>query len=231
MNRGLILGPDGHKMSKSKGNVIDPDDVVKKLGADTVRLYLAFIGPFNEPGSYPWSPEAIVGVRRFLERAWKLQEKIVPKITTDVEREHHKMIKKVTQDVADLKFNTAIAAMMSFMNVTERHGLTSAMYDDFLRVLAPFAPHISEELWHNRGHKKSVHLEKWPKWSEKKLVQNEVTMAVQVQGKLRGTIQCSLQDSNDKIENMALESVIKWLDGKSPRKVIVIPGKIVNIVL
>lgn len=231
MNRGLILGPDGQKMSKSKGNVIDPDDVVKRLGADTVRMYLAFIGPFNEPGSYPWSPEAIVGVRRFLERVWKLQDKIVLEAPAEVERELHKAIKKVTEDISEMKFNTAIAALMSFINIAEKQGVTSSQFDCLLTLLAPFAPHISEELWHVRGHKRSVHLEKWPRWSDKKLIASEVTIAVQVNGKLRGTVVMPAQASENNVRNAALKEVGKWLEGKDPKRVIVIPGKIVNIVL
>ncbi len=231
MNRGLILGPDGQKMSKSKGNVIDPDDVVKKLGADTVRMYLAFIGPFNEPGSYPWSPEAIVGVRRFLERVWRLQEKISLGVHEETERELHKVIKKITEDVAGLKFNTAIAALMSFINVAEKHGISSSQFDSLVTLLAPFAPHISEELWHMRGHKKSVHLERFPRWSEKKLISSSITIAVQVNGKLRGTLQATPNLAEDTLKEMALTEVKKWIGEGTPRRVIVIPNKIVNIVL
>lgn len=231
MNRGLILGPDGQKMSKSKGNVIDPDDVVKRLGADTVRMYLAFIGPFNEPGSYPWSPEAIVGIRRFLERVWKLQTKITSTTTSDVEREMHKTIKKVTEGVTELKFNTAIASLMSFLNVADKSGLTSAQFDTLITLLAPFAPHITEELWHLRGHKRSVHLEKWPRWSEKKLVSEEVTIAIQVNGKLRGTVSVTPNATEESVRTRSLKEVERWLEGKTPKRVIVIPGKIVNIVI
>lgn len=231
MNRGLILGPDGQKMSKSKGNVIDPDDVVKKLGADTVRLYLAFIGPFNEPGSYPWSPEAIVGVRRFLERIWKLQHKIIPTTHIDTEKELHKTIKKVSEDFKALKFNTAIAALMGFINTAERTGITSAQFDILITLLAPCAPHITEELWHLRGHKKSIHLEKWPRWSEKKLTSSSVHVAVQVNGKLRGMITVRNNESEDIVKQSALNEVTKWLEGKPPKRVIVVPNKVVNIVI
>lgn len=237
MNRGLIMGPDGQKMSKSRGNVIDPDAIVKQLGADTVRLYLAFIGPFNETGSYPWNPDGVVGVRRFLERVWKLgqpeSEKGTPAVYKELESSLHKTIKKVTDDVAALKFNTAIAAMMSFLNEAERDGISAKQFDTLLALLAPFAPHITEELWHLRGHKKSIHVEKWPKYEAKKAVSAVVTIAVQFNGKVRGTV--SAQAGASEADILALvrahEPLAKHFEGKEPRRVIVVPDRLVNIVL
>ncbi|MFZ2594052.1 MAG: alpha/beta fold hydrolase [Minisyncoccia bacterium] len=231
MNRGLIMGPDGQKMSKSKGNVIDPDDVVKRLGADTVRMYLAFIGPYNEVGSYPWSQESIAGVRRFLERVWKLQFSLSTKVSEDTERELHKMIKKCSEDMQEMKFNTAIAALMTFINHAEKQGITSAQYDTLIKLLAPLAPHCAEELWHIRGHKQSIHLEKWPKWQEKKLIASSVIMAVQVNGKLRGQFTCAIAESKEVIEQLAQRAVEKWTADQRIVKIIIVPQRLVNIVV
>lgn len=231
MNRGLIMGPDGQKMSKSKGNVIDPDDVVTRLGADTVRMYLAFIGPYNEVGSYPWSQESIAGVRRFLERVWKLQFSLSTKVSEDTERELHKMIKKCSEDMQEMKFNTAIAALMTFINHAEKQGITSAQYDTLIKLLAPLAPHCAEELWHIRGHKQSIHLEKWPKWQEKKLIASSVIMAVQVNGKLRGQFTCAIAESKEVIEQLAQRAVEKWTADQRVVKIIIVPQRLVNIVV
>lgn len=236
MNRGLIMGPDGQKMSKSRGNVIDPDEIVRRLGADTVRLYLAFIGPYNETGSYPWNPDGVVGVRRFLERVWKLAQ---PEITKgmakkfdDLEASLHKTIKKVTDDIAALKFNTAIAAMMSFLNEAE-NGISHAQLDTFLKLLAPFAPHMAEELWRSRTHRTSIHLEKWPKYDPKKAVSVVSTIAVQVNGKVRGTVSVPWDASESIVvaHAHADESIMRHLEGKTVRRTIYVPGKILNIVV
>lgn len=248
MNRGLIMGPDGQKMSKSRGNVIDPDEIVKQLGADTVRMYLAFIGPFNETGSYPWNPDGVVGVRRFLERVWKLGQpesdpnsakatrgtgRGTPSVYKELEPSLHKTIKKVTEDVAALKFNTAIAAMMSFLNEAERDGISKAQFDTLLMLLAPFAPHITDELWHMRGHKKSIHVEKWPKWSEKRLASATATIAVQFNGKVRGTVSALAGASETEILEIVRghEPLAKHMEGREPRRVILVPDRLINIVL
>lgn len=233
MNRGLIMGPDGQKMSKSKGNVIDPDEVVARLGADTVRLYLAFIGPYNEPGSYPWNPDSIIGVRRFLERTWALQEKLIEKKSKETDVELHKTIAKLTDDIQQLKYNTAVAQMMIFLNMAEKHGITEEQYATFLQVLAPFAPHITEELWHTLGNKKSIHIEKWPKYDSKKLKSSEITIAVQVNSKVRGTITIAptALEKEAVIAANENESVAKWIEGKEVKKIIYVPGRILNIVV
>ncbi|MBI5003698.1 class I tRNA ligase family protein [Candidatus Kaiserbacteria bacterium] len=235
MNRGLILGPDGAKMSKSKGNVIDPDAVVAQLGADTVRLYLAFIGPYNEAGSYPWNPDSIVGVRRFLERVWRLGQLTVDskQLTADaeVERLLHKTIKKVGEDCAEMKFNTAISQMMIFVNTAESKGITRAQYATFVRLLAPFAPHITEELWHEIGNKKSVHLEPWPKYDKKKLVSDTVTIMIQINGKLRGEVRVAADADKDTVESAAKRAVADRLTDQTIQRTIVVPGRLVNFVV
>ncbi len=246
MNRGLILGPDGQKMSKSKGNVIDPDEVVAKLGADTVRLYLAFIGPYNEAGSYPWNPDSIIGVRRFLERVWRLGQttqttqnmaqiekrrfSILDK-DKDVERVLHQTIKKVGEDCAELKFNTAIAQMMIFLNTAEGKGITKQQYATFIRILAPFAPHIAEELWAVLGNKKSVHLAPWPKFDAEKLVADTITIAVQINGKTRAEAKVPHGVSKENQEQAAREAVAERLTGQTITRTIVVQGRLVNFVV
>ncbi|OGG56358.1 hypothetical protein A2680_01090, partial [Candidatus Kaiserbacteria bacterium RIFCSPHIGHO2_01_FULL_55_37] len=178
MNRSLILGPDGQKMSKSRGNVIDPDEVVGRLGADTVRMYLAFIGPYNEVSSYPWNPDSVVGVRRFLERVWKAREYVGKVNNAGLENLLHKTIKKVGEDIAAMKFNTAISALMMFQNALEKEkALGKGQWESFLRLLAPFAPHIVEELWAESGQKKSVHKTEWPEFDAARLIEGSIKIA------------------------------------------------------
>lgn len=253
MNRGLILGPDGQKMSKSKGNVIDPGEWLEKVGADTVRMYLAFIGPFNEVGQYPWDLGGIVGTRRFLERIWKIAQKseiLNPKSETNsnnknskLENSLHKTIKKVTEDVEAFKFNTAISAMMIFLNELEHiTEISKASFDTFLnredfeiflKLLAPFAPHMAEEIWHGLGNKKSIHLEDWPKFDESKIKDARTVIVVQVNGKMRAQFEAETGISEDdaKIKALAMPEVSKWFDGKEVKKVIFVPDKILNLVV
>ncbi len=232
-NRGLILGPDGNKMSKSKGNVINPDEIVDRLGADTVRLYLCFMGPYGITVNYPWDPNGVVGVRRFLERVWKLSSKVTK---TEIKNSKllHKTIKGITEDIEDFKFNTSISKMMILMNEWEKSETVSV--DDFkifLQLLAPFAPHITEELWYQLGEKESIHSVNWPKYDPSFLVDGELTIAIQVNGKLRGDFTVSADTSEDDIKTMAQnhEKVLQWIDGKDIKKVIYVKGKLVSIVI
>jgi leucyl-tRNA synthetase len=231
MNRSLILGPDGQKMSKSKGNVIDPDAVVENLGADTVRMYLAFIGPYSEVSSYPWNPDGVVGVRRFLERVWRLHEKLVEPQDPSVERAIHQTAKKVTEDIPLLKFNTAISAMMSFVNEAESKSITKGQYSAFLRLLAPFAPHMTEELWALLGNISSIHLEKWPKYDPSKLVSDTVTIAVQISGKSRTQVIVPTDSSEAEVRTVAEEAAAKWLEGKEISRVVFVTNRLINLVL
>lgn len=233
MNRGLIMGPDGQKMSKSRGNVIDPDEVVAKLGSDTVRMYLAFIGPYHEVGSYPWSPDGIVGVRRFLERVVALFEKLHLEHDKETERALHRLIQKVTLDVPALKFNTAIAAFMSFLNVVEKKGLTQEQYEMLLRLIAPFAPHLAEELWERLEHTESVHAQLWPRADVELLENDTVTLGVQVNGKRRAEYVARVEEGEDEIKEkiLALPEVRKWLEEREVERIIYVPKRLVNIVV
>lgn len=228
LNRGLILGPDGAKMSKSKGNVINPDEVVEKVGSDSVRCYLAFIGPYNEPGSYPWDPGGVVGVRRFLERASASINSISDDPDQDVEKSLQKTIKKVTEDVEQFKFNTAISAMMSFLNVSSGK-MTKEQALKFLIILAPFAPHLAEELWESMGQEFSVHDQEWPDFEE--VADEVVKIAVQIDGKMRGILEVDSGVPEDQIVEYVLENkdISKWL-GENWEVKKLIPNRVISII-
>ena len=233
LNRGLIMGPDGSKMSKSRDNVIDPDDVVEMVGADTVRMYLAFIGPYNEPGSYPWDMGGIAGVRRFLEKIISASENINTANDKDigVETLLQKTIKKVSDDIAKFKFNTAISSMMTLLNSMGKKSFSIEQFKVFLRLLAPFAPHLTEELWESLGEKTSIHLTNWPGYNAELVVDEVFTVAVQVDGKIRGTFEVAGGISDEELSEQAisLESVKKWV-GSDYRVVKIVPKKLISIV-
>jgi leucyl-tRNA synthetase len=247
MNRGLILGPDGQKMSKSKGNVVDPDEQVERVGSDTVKMYLAFIGPYNETGQYPWDLGGVVGIRRFLERVWKMGNELRSmnyesskeiKENKKLENSLHKTIKKVTGDIENYKFNTAISAMMIFLNElesasTKGSGVTKEHFETFLKLLAPFAPHMTEEIWHQFGKTESIHLEKWPEFDAAKIKEEKITIVVQINGKIRAQFEAKTGISEKEVREkaLALSEVQKWLDQKEIKKVIFVPNKIVNFVV
>jgi len=226
---GLILAEDGKKMSKRYGNVINPDDIVHSYGADTLRVYEMFMGPFTD--AIAWKTASLIGARRFIERVWRLQEKIVAKPDESVERELHKTVKKVGEDIANFKFNTAISQMMIFVNAAEAKGITKRQYQAFVAVLAPFAPHVAEELWRELGNKKTVHLGPWPKYDAKKLVADEVTIVVQINGKVRAQIVVPAGSEEQIVRASAEEAAAKWLEGKTIRKVIFVANRLVNFVI
>ena len=233
LNRGLILGPDGNKMSKSKGNVINPDEIVERLGADTVRLYLAFIGPYNEPGNYPWDPNGVVGVRRFLERVWRLHETLQEVDGEGVLKALNQMIDKVTQDAGRLKFNTAISAMMVFVTQAEKKGVSRASYEILLKILSVFAPHVTEELYSILGNTDSIHRESWPEVDRTLLIEDTVVIGVQINGKRRTEHKFSIDASQEDVENIAkndIPEIKKHLANFEIARIIYVSGKIVNIV-
>ena len=233
MNRSLILGPDGQKMSKSHGNVVDPDEVVTRLGADTVRMYLAFVGPYSEVSSYPWNPDGVVGVRRFLERVWKIGTVTRTNSSSDtVERLLHKTVKKVGEDIAALKFNTAISALMILLNAVEKSGaVNTEQWSVFLKLLSPFAPHIAEELWRGAGNKTSIHAEEWPAFDPALLKEENITIVIQINGKTRGEVQVPFDSDKEVVEDAARAAVILRLTGQKITRTIVVPGRLVNFVV
>src|SRR3990167_4680914 len=229
MNRSLIMGPDGQKMSKSRGNVVDPDAVVARLGADTVRMYLAFIGPYSEVSSYPWNPDGVVGVRRFLERVWKIGTVTRTNSSSDtVERLLHKTVKKVGEDIAALKFNTAISALMILLNAVEKSGaVNTEQWNVFLKLLSPFAQHIAEELWRGAGNKTSIHTEEWPAFDPALLKEENITIVIQINGKTRGEVQVPFDSDKEVVEDAARAAVILRLTGQKITRTIVVPGRLV----
>ncbi|OGG49366.1 hypothetical protein A3C18_02855 [Candidatus Kaiserbacteria bacterium RIFCSPHIGHO2_02_FULL_54_11b] len=232
MNRSIILGPDGQKMSKSHGNVIDPDEVVARLGADTVRMYLAFIGPYNEVSNYPWNPDGVVGVRRFLERIVRATEFVQDDASELLTTELQHTIKKVGNDVKALKFNTAISQLMIFLNLLEKtKHIGRTQWATLLLLLAPFAPHLAEELWSVAGHDTSIHLEPWPSYDEKLLLEKEMPIAIQINGKTRGEVFVASDATKETVEAAAREAVAARLEGKKILRTIVVPGRLVNFVV
>ena len=232
INRSLILGPDGNKMSKSKGNVIDPDEQVERVGSDAVKMYLAFMGPYSEVNNYPWDLGGIAGIRRFLERVNGLSEHIIEKEDAETTKLLHKTIKKVRADILEFKFNTAISALMVFINSAEKTGVSSDTYNKFLRLVAPFAPHITEELW-SVDHDSSIHIEEYPEYDEARTKDEEVTIGVQINGKLRGDITIAPELGEEEAVAIAMkdQQLKTKLDGVSIVKTIYVPGRILNFII
>ncbi len=233
-SHGMILGEGGVKMSKSLGNVVNPDDIVNKYGADTLRLYEMFIGDFEQAAA--WSDDSVKGCRRFLDRVWNMQEFIVDsdEISEDIEVSFNKMIKKVSEDYENLKFNTAIATMMAFTNeIYLKKAITKAEFKVFLQLLNPVCPHITEEIWATIDNELGMHSVKWPEYDENKLVDAFIEIAVQINGKVRDTVKVSNDADKETCEKAAFDSekVKANIEGKEIVKVIVIPKKIVNIVV
>lgn len=240
-NQGMILGEGNEKMSKSKGNVVNPDEIITSHGADTLRLYEMFMGPLE--ASVAWSTNGLDGARRFLDRIWRLfvseedgaiSAKIQVSNDQSLEKSYHQTVKKVTEDYEGIRFNTAISQMMVFINDCYKADVIPTTYaEGFVKMLAPIAPHIAEELWQLLGHDSTLSYEQWPTYDEAKLVDDEVEIAVQVAGKVRAKIVVAKDASKEDIEKVALadEKVQEYLAGKSLVKIIVIPGKLVNIVV
>lgn len=233
-SHGMILGENGEKMSKSRGNVVNPDDIVRDYGADTMRLYEMFIGDFEK--SAPWSAAGIKGCSRFLERIWALLECVADgeAYQPDLEKSFHKTIKKVTEDIENLKFNTAIAAIMALLNEINKAGkITKGELRDLLLLINPFAPHITEEMWQISGFSGMLNEAKWPVFDESKTIDNEIEVAVQINGKVRDKIVVSKDISKEEMEAAAFarEAVKAYTDGKTIVKVIYVPGKLFNIVV
>ena len=232
-SHGMILGENGEKMSKSRGNVVNPDEIVDTYGADTMRLYEMFIGDFEKAA--PWSPKSIKGCRRFLERVWALADKVQDGDTYSEQHEvlMNRTIKKVGEDADNLKANTAIAALMTMLNEFYDKGVNKAEYKTFLALLNPFAPHITEELWQQLGETGLLSVAPWPTYDEAKTVESTVELAVQVNGKLKCTIKLAVDaDKQTAIDTaLAEEKVQHAIEGKQIVKQIVVPGKIVNLVV
>jgi leucyl-tRNA synthetase len=229
---GLVLGPDGRKMSKRWGNVINPTDEVNKFGADTLRMYEMFMGPLQDPKA--WNDRAEAGVFRFLTKIWIQQDKVSVDVKSDQqEREINKLIKKVEEDIQSMSFNTAIAKMMEFANFIQREKeINRSVWERFMLVIAPFAPYISEELWSRLGNEFSIHNAQWPSFNPEMVKDETVEIGVQVNGKMRGTIEISVDDEQEVAmeKAMAQESISKYIPTE-PKKVIYVKGRILNVIV
>ena len=236
-SHGVVLGPDGQRMSKSRGNVVNPDDVTVEFGADTFRVYEAFMGPFDQ--TIAWDSRGVLGVRRFLDKVWKAQQAIkkqkAKESSLEMLRKLNRLIKKVGEDTVELKFNTAVAVMMEFINGLSLSGYQLAVSDwrDFLLILAPYAPFLTEELWQELSPGKSVHAQNWPQWDSKLLAEEEATIIVQVNGKFRGKLTVPRGTGEEEITQQAtkMESVQKHFAGKKVAKTIFIADNLINFVL
>lgn len=233
-NQGMILGSDNRKMSKRWGNVVNPDDVVKFYGADTLRLYEMFMGPFD--ASLPWSTDNIIGSRRFLDKVWRLVSKVSPKAKPHFKIQNilHRTIKKVSEDIENFAFNTSVSSMMILLNEMEKHDeINQKDFEMFLKILSPFAPHITEEIWQTLGHKTLLVLESWPKADSKKMKELEVKIVIQINSKVRATMIIETGAKEEDVVEQAKKhvDVEKWLIGKEIKKVIYIKDRLLNMVV
>jgi len=236
-SHGIVLGPDGRKMSKSFDNIINPDDIINKFGADTLRIYEMFMGPFDQ--TIAWSEESVEGCFRFLKRVRQLFLTKVSDKNTSVKlaSKLHKTIKKVSEDLENLKFNTAVASLMEFIKDwrSDKEDLNKGDLKKFLLILAPFAPHMTEELWQNFSKNKSIHKEPWPRFDTAAIVEEEVTIVIQINGKIRDTLRASREESVNQqlVEKIAKESqkIKKYLSNRKIKKVVYVQGRVINFVL
>ena len=233
-SHGMILGANGEKMSKSRGNVVNPDEIINEYGADTLRTYEMFIGAFDL--SAAWSNEGVKGCRRFMDRVWKLKDMVTGEedYRAVMETKMHQTIKKVSQDYENMKYNTAIAAMMSLVNEFYKQGsVTKGEFKTLLVLLNPVAPHITEELWQMLGEEKRVYQQSWPVFDEQKTIEDTVEIAVQINGKVKANLSIALDEKQEEVQSKAMElpGIKALLEGKTVVKVIYVPGRILNIVV
>lgn len=227
----MILGSNGEKMSKSRGNVVNPDDIIGDYGADTLRTYEMFIGAFDL--SAAWSEDGVKGCRRFLERVWKLQDLVTPEegYSEDLEIKMHQTIKKVSNDFENLKYNTAIAAMMALINeFYKKNAVTKGEMKTLLTLLNPVAPHITEEIWQSAGYEGRIYQAKWPEYEEAKTIEATVEIAVQINGKTKATLAIGREEAKDSVIAKAKEMIADKLTGNVVKEIYV-PGRIVNLVM
>jgi leucyl-tRNA synthetase len=237
---GIVLAADGEKMSKSRGNVVNPDMVVKKFGVDTLRMYELFLGPYETQVS--WNNQGIIGVKRFLDRVWEwiarfqisdLRFKNENQTSEKAERALHRLIKKITEDIENFRFNTAVAAFMEFHNEVKAEPVDIKFVKTFLILLYPFAPHLCEELNERLGNKKSLQLEQWPEYNASKIVEANVEIVVQINGKVKGRVQVPAHSSQDFVQNqaMGLPAVKAVLPQGGVKRAIFVKDRLINLVI
>ena len=239
VHQGIVLGEDNQKMSKSRGNVVNPDEMIDRFGADAVRLYEMFMGPLE--AMKPWSTRGVEGVTRFLERVWRMivneEGRLSAAVVSSVaalehQRILHQTIKKVTEDIEHLRFNTAISQMMVFTNeMTKLEQRPRSLIEPFVLVLSPFAPHLAEELWALLGHRPSVSQQPWPAFDPALTVSDRLTIPIQINGKLRGKIEVGPDVGRQEIEAFARQEAAEWLQGKELKKIIYVEKKLINFVV
>jgi leucyl-tRNA synthetase len=230
LTQGMVL-KDGEVMSKSKGNIVDPDSIIKHYGADTLRLFILFAAPPET--ELEWDDRGIEGANKFLNRVWRVQENLKDKADPALLRAMHKAIKKVTEDIEEFKFNTAIASLMEFTNAIYQSGADIEVFSNLVLLISPIAPHFSEELWQLLGNKESICKFAWPKYDPAMLVEDTVTVVIQVNGKLRSKVDVPAEISDDKLKKLVLadNALVPWIGGKPIRNFIIVPRKLVNIVV
>jgi leucyl-tRNA synthetase len=239
VHQGIVLGEDNQKMSKSRGNVVNPDEMIDRFGADAVRLYEMFMGPLE--AMKPWSTRGVEGVTRFLERVWRLMVDEAGRLSSAIvdsvppveqQRILHQTIKKVTEDIEHLRFNTAISQMMVFTNeMTKLPQRPRTLIEPFLLLLSPFAPHLTEELWSIIGNRPSISQQPWPSFDSALTVSDRLTIPVQVNGKLRGKLEVSANADRQQVQDLARQVAAEWLTGKELKKVIYVEQKLINFVV
>jgi leucyl-tRNA synthetase len=230
LTQGMVL-KDGEVMSKSKGNIVDPDSMIKNYGADALRLFILFAAPPET--ELEWDERGLEGALKFLNRIWRIRENLKSAAGPEVIKCLHRTIKKVSEDFSEFKFNTAIASLMELTNAIYQYGADKQVFSKFLIMFSPIAPHFCEELWQILGNKESIFKASWPKFDPEFLVEENVEMVIQVNGKLRSKIEVPSDISQDKLKEMVLGDIklAPWLKGKPPKKFIIVPKKLVNIVI
>jgi leucyl-tRNA synthetase len=230
LTQGMVL-KDGEVMSKSRGNIVDPDSIIKKYGADTLRLFILFAAPPET--ELEWDDRGIEGAFKFLNRVWRIQDNLKDKAALELIRILHKTIKKVTEHIEGFKFNTAIASLMELTNAIYQSGADKEVFSNLVLMISPIAPHFAEELWQILGNKESICKAAWPKYDSAMLVEENVTVVIQVNGKLRSKVDCPADIAEDKLKELVLadEKLKPWIEGKPIRSFIIIPNKLVNIVI
>ncbi len=230
LTQGMVL-KDGEVMSKSRGNIVDPDSIIQKYGADTLRLFILFAAPPET--ELEWDDRGIEGAFKFLNRLWRIQDNLKEKADLQVYRALHKAIKKVSEDIEAFKFNTAIAGLMELVNAIYQSGADKEVFSQLVVLISPIAPHFSEELWQSLGHSESITRAEWPRADESLLTEENITVVIQVNGKHRGTIVVGKDLAQEELKQRCLNEpgIKKWIEDKSAKKIIVVPGKLVNIVV
>jgi leucyl-tRNA synthetase len=230
LTQGMVL-KDGEVMSKSRGNIVDPDSIISRYGADTLRLFILFAAPPET--ELEWDDRGIEGAFKFLNRVWRIQDNIIEKSDAELQRALHKTIKKVTQDLGEFKFNTAIAALMELVNVIYQRGADKEVFGALVRLLCPIVPHFAEELWHMLGHTEGLTKAGWPTYIPELLIEKKITIVVQVNGKVRSKLEVDAGIAQEEVKALVLSDpkVSSWVQNKPVKSFILVPGKLVNIVV